>query len=203
VLQPVGSLSSIHEEWVGSTQRERLYAVETRNGRSMGLKREKTSWREGRSYTRGTISRWYYGKSHQAGIDPRLGASLKQLSAATNSPTLQACPDTTHPAVVLAELAERRHSTRSRWMKAKSRGARRALFMIRCPEGETAFRWAGDIGRAPRRALQARTAHGMGGWRMADGLQGGRQAFPEAAVSYRQPTRVALARGFVLIFTRP
>lgn len=75
--------------------------------------------------------------------------------------------------------------------------------MIRCPEGETAFRWAGDIGRAPRRALQARTAHGMGGWRMADGLQGGRQAFPEAAVSYRQPTRVALARGFVLIFTRP
>jgi hypothetical protein len=49
--------------------------------------------------------------------------------------------------------------------------------MIRCPEGETAFRWAGDIGRAPRRALQARTAHGMGGWRMADGLQGGAKLF--------------------------
>lgn len=75
------------------------------------------------------FSLWYYGKSHQAGIeggDPRLGASLKQLSAATNSPTLYACPDTTRTAVVLAELAKRRHSTRSRWIKGKSRDARRA-----------------------------------------------------------------------------
>jgi hypothetical protein len=74
--------------------------------------------------------------------------------------------------------------------------------MIRRPEGETAFRWAGDIGRAPRRALQARTAHGVGGWRMADGrwLAGGTPSFSRGG---RQPTRAALARGFVLMFTRP